>query len=121
MSVSSAKYKVAVMLTQTPTPEEGAIWMFVLSQVRRPQEAAAAYTRAWELASRLPENAIAAGPALRGLAVACVDLGDLERAEKLLRDSLVINPGNPVATRELDYIPQRRLEVTRSQPGSSAE
>lgn len=81
---------------------------FVLNRLRQPQKAAAAYTHAWELAARLPENAAVAGPALRGLAVACVDLGDLDRAEKLLQESLVVEPGNPVANNEFIYVAQRR-------------
>lgn len=81
---------------------------YILNRLRRPQEAAAAYARAWDLSARLPENVAAAAPALRGLAVACVDLGDLDRAEKLLRDSLVIEPANQIAASELEYITQRR-------------
>jgi hypothetical protein len=81
---------------------------YILNRLRRTQEALAAYTRAWELAARLPENLDFAGAALRGQAVAWVELGDLDRAEKLLRDSLLVEPGNPVANHELTYIAQRR-------------
>jgi hypothetical protein len=81
---------------------------YILNRLHRTQEALAAYTRAWELAARLPENLDFAGAALRGQAVAWVELGDLDRAEKLLRDSLVVEPDNPVANHELTYIALRR-------------
>ena len=81
---------------------------FILNRLRRPQESLAAYTRAWELATRLPENLDFAGVALRGQASVWIDLGDFDRAEKLLRDSLVIEPGNVVANNELTFIARRR-------------
>jgi tetratricopeptide (TPR) repeat protein len=81
---------------------------YILNRLGRAQEALAAYARAWELVARLPENLESAGAALRGQAVALVELGDLDRAEKLLRDSLVVEPGNTVANNELTYIAHRR-------------
>jgi hypothetical protein len=81
---------------------------YILMNLRRPQEALAANTQAWDLVRRHPENFDKAGPVLRGQAVAQVELGDLDRAEKLLSDSLVVEPGNSLATQELAYIAHRR-------------
>ena len=52
-----------------------------------------------------------AGPTLRGMAVAHVELGDFERMEKLLRESLVLDTGNPVAENELTNIAMLRLQA----------
>src|ERR1041384_3427363 len=81
---------------------------YILNRLRRPQEALAAYTRGWELAARLPENLDFAAAALRGQAVAWVELNELDRAVKLLQDSLIIEPGNQIAINELKYIAERR-------------
>src|ERR1039458_4709295 len=81
---------------------------FILIKLRRAKEALESYTRAWDLVARHPENVDRAGPALRGMAVALVELGELDRAEKLLLDSLTIDPGSGVAKTELAYIEQRR-------------
>lgn len=83
---------------------------FVLGRLGRPRESLAAYGSAWAIASRLPSNLDEAGLALRGMAVALVDLGELERAEKLLQDSLLIEPGNATAARELAYIARVKRE-----------
>jgi tetratricopeptide (TPR) repeat protein len=85
---------------------------YILNQLRRSQEALAAYALAWDLASRFPENLGFAGAALRGQAVTLVELGDLKRAEKLLHDSLVLDPGNTVAKNELIYIQRRGSGAT---------
>src|SRR5262249_39720900 len=61
---------------------------FVLTRLGRHKEALAAFSQAWDLATRLPTNSREAGPALRGMAVVLVEVGELDRAEKLLHDSL---------------------------------
>ncbi len=81
---------------------------YILMNLRRPHEALTANRHAWKLVLRHPENFDPAGPILRAQSVAFVELGDLDRAEKLLSDSLVVEPGNTVAMRELAYIAQRR-------------
>jgi len=45
------------------------------------------------------------------MVVAHVELGDFERMEKLLRESLVLETGNPVAENELTYIAMLRLQA----------
>ena len=89
---------------------------FVLAHLGQPRESLAAYAGAWAIASRLPSNLDQAGQALRGMAVALVDLGELDRAEKLLHDSLLVEPGNPRATHELAYIAQVKREGKPSNP-----
>jgi hypothetical protein len=81
---------------------------YILTKLRRPSEALAVYNEAWKLILRHPENFNMAGPILRGQAVALVELGELDRAEKLLRDSLVVDPEDVMAVEELAYIAQRR-------------
>ena len=46
--------------------------------------------------------------ALRGAAIALIDLGDLDKAEAFLNDSLKLEPGNRVALNELQYIRKLR-------------
>jgi len=45
------------------------------------------------------------------MAVAHVELDDFECMEKLLRESLVLETGNPVAENELTYIAMLRLQA----------
>ena len=81
---------------------------YLLMRLRRPQEALAAYMNAWNLVARHPEQLDQAGPALRGQAVALVEMGDLAGGEKLLRDSLILEPANNAAKHELAYIEGHR-------------
>jgi len=86
---------------------------FVLMRLQRAPAALAAYEKAWSLVTRHPENFHVAGPAMRGRAAVLVELGDLDRAEQWLRDSLALEPQHPVALQELAYIAQRRAGMAR--------
>jgi hypothetical protein len=91
-------------------------WMekgYIFMSMRRPQEALAGYAQAWKLVMRHPENFNMAGPVLRGQAVVLAELGELDKAEKLLSDSLVVEPRHPLAMAELSYIAQRRMGGVR--------
>jgi len=81
---------------------------YILNRLDRPRQALEAYTRALELATRLPENGSEAAAALRGLGVSRIELGDLNGAERHLRDSLVLEPGNELARNELVYLAQKQ-------------
>ena len=47
--------------------------------------------------------------ALRGMGYTLIDTGNLDKAEKVLKESLVIDPGNKVAESELEYIRKLRM------------
>lgn len=83
---------------------------YVLTKLRRPTEALKAFSIAWDLVGRLTSNASEAGSSLRGMAVVLIDLGNLDLAEKLLQDSLLVEPGNAMANNELLYIAKVRRE-----------
>lgn len=86
---------------------------YVLTRLGRTREAFAAFSHTWDLATRLPNNASEAGAALRGMAVALIEMKELDRAGKLLIDSLVIEPESRVAKNELAYIAQTRQGRSR--------
>jgi Flp pilus assembly protein TadD len=46
--------------------------------------------------------------ALRGIGVSLIELGELDRAETALRESLEVEPGNALAQNELLYISNLR-------------
>ena len=54
------------------------------------------------------------GRMLRGRGLALTELGRLDEAEKSYRDSLVTDPNNPIAMRELDYIARLRKNPTKA-------
>lgn len=91
-------------LWSDPRTERG----FVLNQLHRSNEALADYRLALELIAHYPSNAGMKAIALRGLGFTLVELGDLQAAEKAYRDSLVVEPGNALAKRELEYIRRQR-------------
>jgi len=77
---------------------------YVLNQLGKPDEGLSAYRRAHAIsvnyASQRPYRAMA----LRGMGVALIDLHQLDEAERVLFESLEIEPGNQVALHELAYI-----------------
>ena len=96
-----------------PLAEKG----FLLNQVGRPREALAAYHKAIELQD-LFDNAANQNKALawRGLGYTYVELDDLDNAQRAYEQSLKLEPGNPLATEELQYI--RRLREKRTAPAT---
>lgn len=87
---------------------------YLLNQLGRVSEGLASYQRAWELVERYESNDYAKALVLRGLGYTYVELHDLDRAEDLYRRSLQIDPENPTAKRELEYIRQQRQRVQAS-------
>lgn len=81
---------------------------FVLNQLHRNSEALADYRLALQLIDRYQSNAGMKAIALRGLGYTLVELGDLQAAEQAYQDSLVVEPGNPLAQRELQFIRNRQ-------------
>jgi tetratricopeptide (TPR) repeat protein len=81
---------------------------YILVQMSRFQEALRAYELAQEASKRTGGSRIEEAAALRGMGATWVDLGDLDKAEKALNESLLLEPGNAVARNELEYIRQLR-------------
>ncbi|MCS6291434.1 MAG: tetratricopeptide repeat protein [Nitrospira sp.] len=81
---------------------------YIRNQLGDPKAALEAYSLALDRSRRHVSSAPLEGPALRGMGVALIDLGDLDLAERWLRESLKVEPANPVAVHELEYIKQRR-------------
>jgi len=81
---------------------------FVLNKLGRSSEALESYRRAYELTQQFSSARPSAPSALRGIGFALVELGDLKGARKAYEDSLKLEPNNPTALHELDYI--RSLE-----------
>jgi tetratricopeptide (TPR) repeat protein len=80
---------------------------YLLTQLRRPAEAAEVYRDVIARAgAREPVRAVA----LRGLGVALIELDQLDEAERALNQSLEIAPDHPVALNELKYIEQVRAK-----------
>ena len=78
----------------------------ILSRLGRHQEAHDLFRSAAEIRPWAPLNQIAR--ALRGTAIALIDLKRTDEAEELLKKSLEIEPDNTVALNELDYIQRLR-------------
>ncbi len=83
---------------------------WVLNKIGKSQEGLAAYRRAQTLSMRYASQAPYRAAALRGIGFTLINLGQLDDAEKALRDSLVIEPGNAVANNELNYISELRAK-----------
>lgn len=83
---------------------------YVLNQLGRPDDALGSYLTAVELARTYPSLRYVLPLALRGLGFTQIELGELDEAEKLFKESLVLDPGNKVAENELLYIEQIRAE-----------
>ncbi|MDT4331121.1 tetratricopeptide repeat protein [Methylomonas sp. MED-D] len=79
---------------------------FAFNQSHHPDDALAAYERGLQLARRYPSQRSFEGAALRGKGYSLVELGNLHEAELAYEESLMVEPGNKVALRELEYIRQ---------------
>ena len=89
---------------------------YVLNQLGRSNDALGSYLTAVELARTYPSSRYVLPLALRGLGFTQIELGELDEAEKLFKESLELDPGNKVAENELLYIEQVRAE--RSSAGA---
>lgn len=78
----------------------------LLGQQQRYEEAVDVYLRAANARPSAPVEQRALG--LRGAAIALIELDDLDRAERLLHESLALEPDSQVAQRELEYIASLR-------------
>lgn len=96
-----------------PRTEKG----FVLNQMGRHDEAIAIYREVIGLGERHPDTASHKGMALRGIGWALVEKGDLDAARQAYEASLVAEPGNGLALRELEYISRQRESAAG--PGSA--
>jgi len=81
---------------------------YVLNQLGRAEDGLAAYRRAHALATRYASQRPVAALALRGMGFSLIELRRWDEAERLLLESLEIEPGSRVATHELDYVRQMR-------------
>jgi tetratricopeptide (TPR) repeat protein len=84
---------------------------FVLNKLGRSPEAIECYRRAYALSQRYPSASAQAPAALRGIGFTLVELGDIKGAREAYENSLKLEPNNPTATQELEYI--RSLEVQK--------
>lgn len=88
-----------------PLSEKG----FLLNQIGRSSEALDAYQRAIELQTTFDNSANQnKAIAWRGLGYTYVELGDLDKAQQAYEESLKLDPGNAIATDELEYIRKHR-------------
>jgi tetratricopeptide (TPR) repeat protein len=81
---------------------------FILNQTGKPKEGLANYRQALALAERFESSRPAKAIALRGIGFSLIELRQLKEAREAFEKSLVIDPGNPVALSELNYI--RKLQ-----------
>jgi tetratricopeptide (TPR) repeat protein len=79
-----------------------------LNGLGRYKEALAAYYRAQGIAETFNSQRQYRPVVLRGIGFSLIELGDLDKAEKLFEDSLKLDPNNKVAINELDYIRSKR-------------
>lgn len=86
---------------------------FALNQQGKLQEGIETYRKAIVLAERWPKQKLAKARALRGIGWAYVEMGDLDAAQKAYEESLVIEPGNDLAGRELEYIAKKRAQPAK--------
>ena len=77
---------------------------FLLNSSGDRANALIAYRRGLELAEKYHSRADVKATALRGIGWTLVETGDLAGAKKAYEDSLVAEPANPLATKELAYI-----------------
>ena len=81
---------------------------YVLNSLGKPREALASYEEALRLSRRFSSGAGWQATALRGIGVSLIELGELDRAETALRESLEVEPDNALAQNELLYISNLR-------------
>jgi len=84
----------------SPYTESG----YILNLLKRPAAALEAYEAGLRLAREFESSKTSEAIALRGMGVALIELGQLKKAEAVLRESLKVDPGNAVALNELKYI-----------------
>ena len=83
---------------------------YILNRTGRPAEAKSSYEHALEIAGKYSPNSPDVPVALRGLGYSLIELGDLDAAETAFNRSLMLDPANQVAQRELAYIRQLRAK-----------
>jgi tetratricopeptide (TPR) repeat protein len=76
----------------------------ILNSQREHQMALQSYEMALKLARKYESSRGSEAMALRGMGFTLIELGDLDRAEAILKESILIDPGNASAKRELRYI-----------------
>ena len=77
---------------------------YIQSQLRKFEAARAAYEKARELAEAHESSAYVKPMALRGIGFVLIELGELGGAQQAFEESLLLDPGNEIATSELRYI-----------------
>jgi tetratricopeptide (TPR) repeat protein len=80
----------------------------ILNQQKHPEEALVSYENALKLSRNFKSSKDQEAASLRGIGVTLIDLGNLDKAETVLKESLVIEPGNKISENELEYIKQMR-------------
>jgi tetratricopeptide (TPR) repeat protein len=78
----------------------------ILGRQGETETALGLFVRAYEMRADTPPWLLAR--AARGIGVSLVDLGRLDEAEEAIAQSLELDPENPIALGELEYIAQRR-------------
>ena len=84
---------------------------YILNRMGRSAEAKRSYEHALEIAEKYAPSSPDVPVALRGLGYSLIELGDLDAAEIAFNKSLMVEPGNQVAQRELGYIRQLRAKA----------
>jgi tetratricopeptide (TPR) repeat protein len=90
---------------------------FVLGQLKRSDEALAAYRKALEVSRHFESQRPFEPMALRGIGFQLIEHDQLDEAERAYRDSLLIDPNNKTALNELDFI----AGVRKRRAGKSSE
>ncbi len=90
---------VAPLLAE-PVIERG----YVETRTGNPAAGVASYRRALALIEGHPGSSDMKAVALRGLGFSLIETGDLPGARKAYEQSLVVEPGNKLASDELDYL-----------------
>lgn len=83
---------------------------YILNAQGKPQQALETYEKAYALGKAHHAVNFELAAALRGKGSALIDLGRLDEAEDSFNKSLQIDPGNPVAMNELEYIKKVRAQ-----------
>ena len=89
---------------------------YVLAHSGHLAEGLAEYRAALALARAHPDGASSSPLALRGIGWVLSETGDLDGAQAAYEESLRIDPGNPTALNELEYIRTKRTQVAPAIP-----
>lgn len=84
---------------------------FIFNRQKKPGLGLQSYETALKLARSYESSKRFEAAALRGMSFSLIDLGDLDKAESLLKESLTVEPGNTLAQKELEYI--RHLRASK--------